>query len=128
MARADDLLAGIVTLSQRLEKALEGSAAAKDIASLARELRETLRLLLELEGRLRQVTAVQVNVSLGTSVEWLSLQARIVAALAPFPDARAVVRAAIDGEEAVPDLSRPLARQQDAAGAIVATSAEASPD
>src|SRR5579864_693996 len=118
VARADDLLAGIVTLRQRLEKALEGTTAAKDVASLARELRETLRLMLELEGRLRQGTAVQVNVSLAASPEWLSVQARIVAALASLPDAKAVVMAAIEGKDIGPRPSRTTAGHAEVATAV----------
>jgi len=119
-ARADTLLASIITLRERLERALEGTAVAKDVASLARELRETLRLMLELEGRLRQGAQVQVNVAVATSPEWLTLQARIVAALAPFPEARAAVLHAIEGGEASPSSSRALADHAAATAAVPA--------
>ncbi|HLY21542.1 MAG TPA: hypothetical protein VKT83_03655 [bacterium] len=86
-ASADGLLAGIAALRERLERALEDAQAAKDVASLSRELRETIRLMLELEGRLRQSAHVQVAVTLVQSLEWLSLRTRMVQALEPFPEA-----------------------------------------
>lgn len=64
VTRADSLLTSVVTLRERLEKALIGPEHARDVASLARELRETLRLLLELEGRLRQGATVNVGIGI----------------------------------------------------------------
>ena len=65
VARADDLLASITALRQRLQTALEDAETARDVASVARELRETFRLMLELEGRLRRGTQVNVGVASG---------------------------------------------------------------
>ena len=59
-------------------------------------------MALEGRGELRQGAAVQVNVALATSPEWITLQARIIAALGPFPDGRKAVLAAIAGPD-VPD-------------------------
>jgi hypothetical protein len=100
VARADDLLAGVVALRKRLQAALDAAQAAKDVASLSRELRETLRLMLELEGRLRHGAQVQVALSVGQSPEWLSLLARITRALGPYPEARQAVLAAVETEAA----------------------------
>ena len=123
VTRADDLLAGVIALRKRLEKALEGAQAAKDVASVARELRETLRLMLELEGRLRRGPQVQVAVSFVQSPEWARVQARIVEALARFPEARAAVVAAIEGMDADTAPSRALAGRAKASTAIVAAAA-----
>ena len=57
---------------------------------------------------------MQVNVSLGASPEWLSLQARIVTALAPFPTARAAVLTSIEGTAIGTGPSPPLAASQHA--------------
>jgi hypothetical protein len=62
VARADDLLASITALRERLQTALDHAETARDVASVARELRETFRLMLELEGRLRRGTQVNVGV------------------------------------------------------------------
>ncbi|HLJ62153.1 MAG TPA: hypothetical protein VKZ50_20725 [bacterium] len=126
-SRADSLLASITALRERLERALEASQTAKDVASLARELRETLRLLLELEGRLRHGTQVQVAVSLVASPEWQRLLPRIVVALAPFPDAREAVLAAIEGEDTGPGPSRTLAAHGEAVAANITASAAPEP-
>jgi hypothetical protein len=65
VARADDLLASITALRQRLQTALDDAETARDVASVARELRETFRLMLELEGRLRRGAQVNVGVASG---------------------------------------------------------------
>lgn len=95
VAQADDLLASIQRLRQRLETALTKAEAARDIAALAREARETARLLLEVEGRLRQGAHVQVAVALVQSSEWQSLRSVVFRAIEPFPDARQAVIAAL---------------------------------
>jgi len=56
---------GVESLRERLQTALGSAEAARDVASLARELRETLRLMLELEGWLRQGAQVNVGVGIG---------------------------------------------------------------
>ncbi|HXX40480.1 MAG TPA: hypothetical protein VEP50_20375 [bacterium] len=55
---ADGLLAKVEATVDRLEQALQDAGAAKDIASLAREHMAAVRLLLEVEGRLRPAPAV----------------------------------------------------------------------
>lgn len=95
VAQADDLLASVQRLRERLETALTKAEAARDVAALAREARETARLLLEVEGRLRQGAHVQVAVALVQSPEWVSLRSRMLRALEPFPDARQAVIASL---------------------------------
>jgi hypothetical protein len=95
VTRADNLLISVVTLRERLEKALEGAAHARDVASLARELRETLRLLLELEGRLRQGATVNVGIGILNSPEWGQIAAAMTEALRDEPSARARVAEAL---------------------------------
>ena len=107
IARADSLLASIVRIREKLETALEGAAVARDIAALAREARETLRLMAELEGRLRQVPQVAVTVNLASSPEFLTLVARVKQALLPYQEAYAAVVAELEGAKvsrAVPAL------------------------
>ncbi|HKX17918.1 MAG TPA: hypothetical protein VJT33_07920 [bacterium] len=95
VAQADSLLASVQRLRERLEAALEKAEAARDVAALAREARETARLLLEVEGRLRQGAHVQVAVALVQSSEWASLRTRILRAIELYPDAKQAVIAAI---------------------------------
>ena len=56
-----------------------------------KEIREQIKLLAELEGRL----ATQPTVNVLVLPEWLELKTRIVAALRPYPDALRAVRDAI---------------------------------
>lgn len=66
VAKADDLLASITGLRERLQTALDDAQVARDVAILGRELRETFRMMLELEGRLRHGAQVNVGVAMGT--------------------------------------------------------------
>lgn len=68
---------------------------ARGVASLARELRETLRLLLELEGRLRQGTTVNVEIGILSSPEWGRVASVVTDALQDEPRARTKVAAAL---------------------------------
>jgi hypothetical protein len=56
-------------------------------------MREQIKLLAELEGRL--ATQTQVNVLINHP-EWVELRTRIVRALAPYPDARRAVINALE--------------------------------
>ncbi len=104
VARADDLLAQVRGLHDRalalLDRA-ERDGKTRDALLAIREAASTLRLQGEVLGQIQ--SAAQVNVAIVASPEWTGLQARIVAALAPFPDARAAVAAAIEGP-ALPSL------------------------
>ena len=74
-------------------------------ALLAGRLLENLRFLSELTGRLqRYATPSHVtNISIQTSPQFLSLQARLIQALAPFPEARrAVIQAFREIDENTP--------------------------
>ena len=65
-----------------------------------------------------------MNVALATSSEWLTLQAKLFQALAPFPDAKACALAALEGEdEADPSASRAVAGQPTASATAVAATA-----
>jgi hypothetical protein len=57
-----------------------------------REIREQIKLLAELEGRL----AAQPQVNILINPQWIELRTRIVNALEPFPEAKAVVVRALE--------------------------------
>lgn len=61
-----------------------------------REMRELLRLLGNASGELDDKPGVTVN--LMAAPEWLSIRGRLIAALAPYPDAREAVILALSGE------------------------------
>jgi len=104
------------------------AVAARDVVALAREARETARLLLEVEGRLRQGTSVQVAVSVeSVREEGARISARVFVALSDprFDEARAVVLAAITGSEdakIAPASSRATAGHGEAAAPLVVAS------
>ena len=92
--RADILLEQIEGLRNhalhilgRAEKAGELRTA---IAAI-REARECIELLLEVEGRLRRGSVVNILIA----PQWLQIRAVIVQALAPYPEARAAVALAL---------------------------------
>lgn len=96
VARADDLLRQVRGLAAKSIAILNRAEQAGDLKvalSGIREARECVALLLKARGELGPDTAVQVNVV--GSAEWLRVRAVLVAALAPFPDARVAVAGAL---------------------------------
>jgi hypothetical protein len=75
--------------------AAEGDNDRRTLLGAIREARATLELVAKLEGQLQERAAVQVNVV--ASPEWTRLRGVIVAALAPHPEARLAVAAALEG-------------------------------
>ncbi len=113
---ADPLLWELAQLRKVAQGALAHAARTKNLAATASLLRAAnglLELLARIEKRVGPDAQVQVAVSLVTSPEWVSLQARIVQALGPFPEARQAVRLAIEGP-------RVGVGQQEAAAAVLA--------
>ncbi len=86
-ANADALLTQVVDLRDRalgvLEKA-EGSADLRAAVSAIREARGCVELLGKLAGQLKDAPAI----NLVLSAEWLTVQASILMALEPHPEAR----------------------------------------
>ena len=77
----------ILTKAEKAEKLNVALAA-------VREARNTLELLLKLEGEL---DSGGVHITLSASPEWIEVRTAVAAALAPWPDARlAVARALLD--------------------------------
>lgn len=99
VADADTLLARLEELRTRAMGLLDQAEAAGDYrTALAgiREARGCLETLAELQGELDR----RPQLVLALSPEWLAVRAAIVMALAPFPDARLHVAAAISQLEA----------------------------
>lgn len=94
VAAADDLLTQLSSLRDRALGLLDRAERSGDIRAAVvaiREVRGCLELLGKVAGELRD--APQINVVV--SPDWLVLRSRIVAALAPFPDAGMAVAAAL---------------------------------
>ena len=89
----------VETLYARAEKVLAAAEHAKQ-GSLAlnsiRELRAIVELIARLSGDLDERPTMQV-LNVTTSPEWTDVRARILGALAPFPEARLAVARALDG-------------------------------
>ena len=103
-ARLDNAINFLEQLREVRRKAadlLDKSEEAADIkiygspANYLRELREQIRLLSELEGKLPQA---QVNLTLNP--EWISLRAVIITSLDGFPEAKAAMITAIESHRA----------------------------
>lgn len=97
-AHADDLLAQVRGLQSRALAILDTAEAAGELrVALAaiREARGNLELLARLLGELQEGATVNVTLS----PQWVEVRAVIVAALAPFPDARAAVAARLAAVE-----------------------------
>ena len=90
IANADDLLAEVERLRGETMGILETAKGAKDLrTALAaiREARESLTLVAKLLGELKEGPTVNVTIS----TAWVEVRSVLVAALAPYPEARAVV-------------------------------------
>lgn len=97
MARADVLLDDLKSIRTRTEDLLRKADAAGEIRSLPgflRELREQIKLMAELEGRLAsqpQITLQQLNIY--QSPEWLAVGQVLNRVLSPYPEIRSVIAA-----------------------------------
>lgn len=97
IAKADVLLGQLnearektLSLLDKAEKAANTRAYGPPVAYL-KEIREQIKLLAELEGRL----AAQPQINITLNAEWVELRTLIINALEPYPDARQAVVNAI---------------------------------
>jgi len=97
VANGDSLLDELQKARERTFSLLDKAEAAADTrvygspVAYLKEIREQIKLLAELEGRL----ASQPQINLLVLPEWLELKGRIVAALRPYPEALESVRNAL---------------------------------
>ncbi len=99
-AQADALLAQVVDLRDKALGVLEKAEGADDLraaVSAIREARVCVELLAKLAGQLKDAPTV----NLVLSPEWLSIQATILTALEPHPNARTTVAQALSRIENV---------------------------
>jgi hypothetical protein len=98
-AQADDLLAQIKGLRSKAVGLLLAAEKAGDIRTAllgVREARACLELLAEMEGELNRRPQVNILVL----PEWERIRVTMLQALAPYPEARAAVAAALRGIDA----------------------------
>lgn len=89
--RAEELYVKAYGILEAAEEAKQGSLALAAI----KELRATVELLAKLSGELDERPQVNI-VNVQSSPEWLAITARMLEALAPFPDARIAVAGALE--------------------------------
>lgn len=105
---ANGLLHHLQNIRQKLYYSFDAAVEAGDrnaTAILAGRLLENLRFLSELTGRLQKYATPNsvTHINIQTSPQFLNLQAHLIQALAPFPEARrAVVQAFREVDEATP--------------------------
>jgi hypothetical protein len=105
---SNGLLQHLQNIRGKLYHAFDASVEAGDrnaTAILAGRLLENLRFLSELTGRLQKYATPNsvTNINIQSSPQFLNLQAHLIQALAPFPEARrAVVAAFREVDEATP--------------------------
>ena len=101
-ASADDLLSQVEALRQKATRIGDKAEKAGDLRTALQGVRELVRiveLLARLQGELQEAPIVNILLL----PEWVQVQTVLLAALAPFPDARAAAAAALvelDGREA----------------------------
>jgi hypothetical protein len=99
VANGDSLLDELMKARERTFSLLDKAEAAADTrvygspVAYLKEIREQIRLLAELEGKLAGQS--QINITL--NAEWIELRTVIIRALEPFPEAKEVVVNAIRG-------------------------------
>jgi len=96
LSQAKNFFEQLSILRERASMALEKAEQAEDqktVLLACRELRDTIRIWAELEGRFPQP---QVNIALVSSPEWIELRSKIFAALLPYPQAREAILEALD--------------------------------
>ncbi|MBM3189371.1 MAG: hypothetical protein FJZ90_11695 [Chloroflexi bacterium] len=101
VVRSDDLLGKVAQLeadAHRIKKKAEESQDYRTALQGVRELVRIVELLARLRGELDE--RAQVNI-LVVSPEWLSLRARILQTLEPYPEARNALAVALGAGDAV---------------------------
>lgn len=94
VSRADDLLAKVAAIeaeAKRIARKAEQAGNLSVAMSGVRELARLVELLAKLRGELKDEQTVNILVR----PEWQQVRARLIAALLPFPEARAAVAAAL---------------------------------
>ena len=94
IAHADDLLVQLATLQAsalRIGTRAEAEGDLRTALAAVRELVRVVELLAELQGELSRQPQINVLIS----PEWVEVRAVVLAALAPYPDARAAVAGAL---------------------------------
>ena len=95
MAQANRLLEDLKTVRKRTEGLLDKAEKAGEIRAwpgFLRELREQIKLMAELEGKLA-ANPPQINITL--NAEWIELRTIMLTALDPFPEAKLAVANAL---------------------------------
>jgi hypothetical protein len=96
VAKANDLLVRVQAMTERLEEWIdraERSYEYKEVRAFAGEWRQQIELLAKLAGQLQQEGTTNIFLS----AEWMQVEAAIVAALQPHPEARESVVSALKG-------------------------------
>ncbi len=96
IADADSLLTRVEGLYKRTEAILEAAERSGEWGTALAAIREC-RGTLELLGRVTKELESAPTINFTLSPEWLELRAVVVAALAPYPDARGSVLRALEG-------------------------------
>ncbi len=94
VARADNLLEELLKVRAKTFELLDKAEEAKEVKAwpgFLRELREQIKLMAELEGRL----AAQPQISILVNPQWIELRTMIIKALESYPEAREAVIEAI---------------------------------
>jgi len=94
VAQADKLLDELLKVREKTYSLLDKAEQAKEVKSwpgFLRELREQIKLMAELEGRL----ASQPQINILVAPQWVELRTVIIRALEPYPEAREAVVHAI---------------------------------
>ncbi|NBJ15548.1 MAG: hypothetical protein FNP40_08210 [Dehalobacter sp. 4CP] len=92
MAQLEEIREKTLSLLDKAEKAADTRVYGAPVAYL-REVREQIKLLAELEGRL----AAQPQITIINNPQWIELRTLIIAALESYPEAREAVINAIRG-------------------------------
>lgn len=98
VANADAIVASIRDLHERTLRVLRTAESSGDLVLALRAIREAranVELLAKISGDLQDRTEVNVY----ASTQWIELQGRVVAALAPHPQAQIAVAEALAGSD-----------------------------
>jgi beta-phosphoglucomutase-like phosphatase (HAD superfamily) len=96
VARGDSLLDQLKTLQEQAQAIATKAEKAKNYSvalSGIREMRGIIELLAKLQGELQSAPTINMFVS----AEWVSIQAVVVTALDPYPEAKKAVVDALEG-------------------------------
>jgi hypothetical protein len=96
--RVEDLIAQVVALNKKVDAVLSQAEGDRDMAMVLKGVREARENVLALGRLLGEISDATVTVNVLQAPQFIAVRAKIILALAKWPEARRAVVEALDGD------------------------------